>query len=235
MNRITSLQHPLVKHLVKLRKDRAYRYDQKSALIEGRKLASELKTKVMLTCREESITDPENQILVTPEIIEKISGMRSPEGIVAEVEMAELPMPKLSRLLVLDGINDPGNLGVLFRTALALGWDAVFLLDGCCDPYNDKALTAARGATFKLPFRQGDWSDLEKIIAPYNLKHYVADMKGQDPEKVGDEPLLLILGNEARGPSDESRRRSNAVTIPIDKKMESLNVAVAGGILMYML
>ena len=75
MNRITSLQHPLVKHLVKLRKDRAYRYDQKSALIEGRKLASELKTKVMLTCREESITDPENQILVTPEIIEKISGM----------------------------------------------------------------------------------------------------------------------------------------------------------------
>lgn len=78
------------------------------------------------------------------------------------------------RLLVLDGIQDPGNLGTLVRTAVAFQWDGVFLLPGCCDPFNEKALRASQGACFQLPIGTGLWSHLEIIRDRYQMNMYAA-------------------------------------------------------------
>lgn len=241
MKEIISLQHPLIKHLVKLRQNSDYRYDHHTALVEGVKMIKELaKThafKVVLATDPNFIPSEINaheKILVTEEVLNKTSGLSSPEGVLAEIILPPpVPLAKIDSLLVLDGINDPGNLGTLFRTALALGWGGIFLINDSCDPYNEKALRAARGATFRIPFQQGSWEEVAKIAASNQLNPLVADLKGDLPSKI-DRPLL-ILSNEAHGPTSQSHLKAAKVTVPMPGPMESLNVGIAGGILMYAL
>lgn len=90
------------------------------------------------------------------------------------------------RLLVLDGIQDPGNLGTLVRTAVAFQWDGVFLLPGCCDPFNEKALRASQGACFQLPIGTGLWSNLEIIRDRYQMNMYAAQ---QASSKINEETM----------------------------------------------
>ncbi len=240
MKTLSSLQHPLVKRLVQLRKERKARLREGSVVIEGRKLVVEnagLVRTLLTTGKETHLSLPENAeaFTVTPEIIQKISGVKSPEGILAEVEIPKLELPKqLRRLLVLENLNDPGNLGTLIRTSLAFGWDGVFLLGDCCDPYNDKAVRASKGAVFHLPIVSGDIKSLKTLLSELEISVLIADLEGQEVSKV---PMLsslaLVLGSEAHGPSDEVLSMGNAVTIPISQNLDSLNVAVAGGILLY--
>lgn len=241
---VTSLQHPLVKHLVKIRQNRDYRYEHQSLVIEGVKPVSEicplLHLKTLVVYDETLIPErakADEVLLVPEEILHKISGMQHTEGILAEVAMPRFVSLKgKRRILALDGINDPGNLGTLLRTALALGWDGVFLLENTCDPFNEKALRAARGATFHLALSNGSWKNLKDLIQDNKMLPLVADLRGNNPQDLPleHEKIVLILGNEATGPSAESERFQK-VTIPMQEEMESLNVAVAGGILMYML
>jgi TrmH family RNA methyltransferase len=133
---------------------------------------------------------------------------------------------------VLDRVADPGNLGTLLRSAQAFGWDGVYLIDGCCDPFNDKALRAAKGATFALPYAQGSFDRLQ-TLGSWQLM--VADLKGRPPEQVAvGGPLALVLGNEAAGVQEAIRKQGTAVTLPTAAAVDSLNVSVAGGILMYL-
>ena len=139
-------------------------------------------------------------------------------------------------------MQDPGNVGTLIRTALGLGWDAIFLIDGCCDPFNGKALRAARGATFRLPVLRGGGGTLQQWCEP-GLDVVVADAAENGP---GDQavavvpqadakagPVAIVLGSVA-GVSwpelDELDPR--VVTLEMHDGMESLNVAVAGALVM---
>lgn len=238
---ITSLQHPLIKHLVKLRQNRDYRYDHHTAVVEGVKMIKELAGNH--TFKVVMASDPtlipaeikaEQVIVVSEEVLLKTSGLSHPEGILGEIVLPKSEsLPKLNSLLVLDGINDPGNLGTLFRTALALNWEGIFLIQESCDPFNEKALRAARGATFKIPFKQGSWEEVALITKENNLTPCLADLKGDSPVKI-DRPLL-ILSNEAKGPSSQTVLKSKKIAIPMPGPMESLNVAIAGAILMYTL
>lgn len=239
---LSSLQHPLIKHFVKLRNDSAYRYESQSLVIEGVKPVQEIEPHLIrilytpdyayyaepFTCEKWEITDA---------ILKKMSGMVSPEGMIAEVELpAFSSLDQAHRVLALDGINDPGNMGTLIRTALALGWDAVYFLPGSCDPFNEKALRAARGAHFKMTLARGNAERLYQWIQRYQVRSLVADIKGEMPEKMtANEHRLLVLGNESHGASDAVRQFCQPVTIPMPGEMESLNVAVAGGILLYLL
>lgn len=244
MRKITSLQHPLVKRLVKLRSSKKARFEGRSIVVEGKNLIHDLCGSTL--AKTILVKDPsllsgrlkaEQVFEVSEEILAKISSVKAPEGI-----LAELPYPEqaslvgVNRLLVLDGVADPGNLGTLLRTAFALGWQGVYLLENCCDPFNDKALRAAKGATFRLPLRQGNWDDLDRIVKKEGLFPLCADLVGKKAEKfVNQEKILLVLGGEANGPSSETIKRCQQITIPMPGNMESLNVAVAGGILMYLL
>ncbi|MCP5491374.1 MAG: RNA methyltransferase [Chlamydiales bacterium] len=230
---ITSLQHPYVKHLVKLRINRKYRYEKNAIFIEGKKLLSELRLPLKtLIVREgeETSLQATTTYYVPSNVFEKISGVQAPEGIAAEIDMppfADLSQKK--RVLALDQINDPGNLGTLIRTALALGFDGVFLTENSVDPYNEKALRAAKGATFKIPLQIGD---LETFARSFHL--YIADLEGAPlPTVTFQTPAILLLGNEAQGISKEMQKNGISVTIPIMNQMESLNVAIAGSILMH--
>lgn len=243
MDKITSPTNPLVKHLTKLRKNKAYRKECRTALIEGKAVVTEL-------CAEQEplvilTTDPayahmlpaQKCYLTSPEILKKVCGSVNPEGLIAEIPQSIQPFPKkLQRLLILDGVADPGNFGTLLRTALALHWEGIFLLPGCCDPFNDKALRAAKGATFHLPIKEGDWKILSPLLQQHTLHPFAAELEGTLLENFSTEQgIALLLGNEAQGVSKESKNRCQAVTIPIAQEMESLNVSAAGAILMYAL
>lgn len=244
LKRLTSVQHPLVKHLVKLRQNRDYRYEQGTIVIEGIKMVGELSKRERLKCvvvqNEELIpknVHAEEIVLVTPEMMQKISGMQSPEGIVVEMSMPKsASLSGVKKLLVLDGLADPGNMGTLLRSALALGWDGAYVVNGSCDPYNEKALRAARGATFRLPIAQGAWSGLTPLLKNERLKPLLADLEGTPLDAVQLEGgVALVMGNEARGVSEEAKQQCTAVTIPMPGEMESLNVSIAGSIMMYVL
>lgn len=238
---ITSLQHPIVKHLVKLREDSQYRLEQRSLVLEGSKPIQEVQKhvkRIFYTASEQPIySSAAEEWVVTEGILKKISGLNSPEGIVAEVEMPlNANLDDCSFLVVLDCISDPGNMGTLLRTALAFGWEGVFILDGSCDHYNEKVLRAARGAHFKLPIRKGSVDDLQQLIKKQQYQVLIADLKGENPEAIpSTSKRILVLGNEAHGPLLELRRLGQLVSLPMKGEMESLNVAVAGGVLMYLL
>lgn len=239
---ITSLQHPLVKHLVKLRQESAYRYAQRSLLVEGSKPIQEIAPfiqKLIYTSSHAPLlkTKACEEWIVTDAMMQKISGMTNPEGVVAEARMPSFSsLEEAHSILALDGINDPGNLGTLMRTALALGWDGIYLLPTSCDPYNEKVLRAARGAHFKLALRQGTAEELKQLAQQQTFQCLVADLQGQPPEAFSAHlKTILVLGNEAHGASAAVQEFCVPVTISMKGEMESLNVAVAGGILLYLL
>ncbi len=244
MTEIRSLQHPLVKHLVKLRHNRDYREEHQTLVLEGVKMVTEVccsaAPKVLLVLDETLVppgVKPRELIVVSEEILSKISGTPSPEGVIAEVAMpAPASLKGKERLLALDGVNDPGNLGTLLRTAVTFGFEGLFLFHDCCDPYNDKALRAAKGATFRLPMWTGTWEELKELAASEKLTCYAADLQGTSVNEMAfPKKSILILGNEAHGLSRSVREGCQTVTIPQQGAMDSLNVAVAGGILMYLM
>ena len=221
---ITSLQNPLVKHLVKIRKERKYRESCSSVIIEGKKLIGELvpgiAVKHLLATKPSLIPEGVSEsvcYLVSHQILEKISGARSPEGIIAEVQMPqESAFDRFKKVVACDGVSDPGNLGTIIRTALALGWEGIYLLNNCCDPFNDKAIRAAKGATFRLPYRLGTEEDLAACIKKNNWRAISADLSGNHPgEFRSEEAILLILGSEAKGLSESIKTISCPVSIPM--------------------
>lgn len=241
---ITSLQNPLIKHLMHLRQNHDYRETHGTVVISGFKLVKEVSlhvpVKTLFVCDETLIPKEikaESIFIVSENVMQKASGLKNPNGILAEVEMPKhKSLNGLKKIVALDKISDPGNLGTILRTALALHWDGAFILEDSCDPYNDKALSAAKGATFRLPIASGSWKDLEKLIKENGLAAFAADLEGIPLNEIKHlDKMVLVLSHEAEGVSEEAAKRCDKVTIPISSDMESLNVAVAGGILMYVL
>jgi len=140
------------------------------------------------------------------------------------------------RILVLPGITDPGNLGTLLRSALAFGFGTVLLGDASCDPYNRKALRASMGAAFRLRLARADETAL-KELAGMNVAVLAAAMEegalraGRD--RIGTEAAALVLGNEYDGiPAAWRAACTAAIRIEVSPEVDSLNVAIAGSILM---
>lgn len=239
---ITSLQHPQVKHLVRLRENRKEREASQTVIIEGSNLIREIgrsqKLKLLV-----SVSDApkgllaDEVIMVSEAIMKKISGVQSPPDLLAVASLPKASSLKdCKRILAFDGVSDPGNMGTLLRSALALSWDGAFILKNSCDPFNDKAMRAAKGATFRLPLKFGTWDDLKKTIAANHLQPLVADMHGTAVSKIAkNERVLLVVCNEAHGLSSEASEVCEKVSVPMTGTMESLNVAAAGAILMYAL
>ncbi len=235
---ITSLQHPVVKKLVKLREDRSFRHSLNTLLIVGNSVVQEVAKnrpiKTLISLQPLALKADE-KLIGSAAVIQKIIGHKTDDLIAAEVE---LPPPgdldNCQRLVVLEGLGDPGNVGTIFRTALALGWYGVFVMHGSADPYNDKALRASRGAPLFLPWKEGSWEDLKAWISSRKAQVIVADTKGTElSEMKFSVPVCLILGHETRGPSATALKLGSPVTIPMKHEVESLNVSAAAAILLY--
>ena len=235
---LTSLQHPLVKKLVKLRENRDFRREEGTILLVGKTVIQEIaphcQIKTLISTKPLSLK-AETSLLATPDVLQKIIGHKTDDLMAAEVITPSFnDFRNCKMLLLLDGLSDPGNIGTIFRTALALGWDGILVIQGSADPYNDKALRAARGAPLVLPWKEISWEDADTFIKESNLQVVFADIKGTPLSKMKfSMPLLLILGHETRGPSQNARSLGAPVTIPMKGSMESLNVASAASILLY--
>lgn len=231
--RISSLQHPSVQHWADLVKKRSYREEVRSVLVSGEKLVRELARyvplKTLITSFEEDALPAEERFLVTEGILKKITGLGTPDGYAAVVPLPpSQDLSSLRYLLILDQIADPGNLGTLLRTAYALGWEGIVATPGTVDFFNDKALRAAKGATFRLPL---SCATPEEIIS-WGKTIYVADVEGKPlAQSAFQPPLALVLSNEARGPKHWVHGQK--IHIPMSQDAESLNVASAGAILLY--
>ena len=165
-----------------------------------------------------------------------------PQGILAIAEapsltLAELTVPPTARLLVLDGIQDPGNVGTLVRTAAAMGACAVIALPGTADLWNAKAVRSAVGAQFRVPALHAESAEFLAWIGASNMELWGTAADGED---VGAAPkcarLAIAVGNEGAGLSDDVRAAcSRLIALPMAAGVESLNVAVAAGITLYAL
>jgi len=166
----------------------------------------------------------------------------SPQGILAVAEIPDQPLASLTlaeraRIVVLDAVQDPGNVGTILRTAAALGSDAVVAMPGTVDLWNAKVVRSAMGALFHSPAIISTWSELDTFRATHALAVWGADASGT-PLEVLTPParLALVVGNEGAGLSAEGQARvEQSVSLPIRSTVESLNVAVATGILLYQL
>ena len=236
---ITSLQHPLIKHLIKLRQSSTYRQEAQSLFIVGKKMILERKFLKSLFIAEDQPPPPclfFDQLYTIPKsFFKKISGVNSPEPFAAEVT---LPLPSSlvnkQKILALDGVQDPGNVGTLIRTALALGFDGLFLVKGSADLFNEKVLRAAKNAAFNIPYQIGSQSSLWELIQTGGFFPYAGDLKGRDPSKMSfSKPLVLILSHEGQGLSKQTKEKATLLSIDMVNEVESLNVAISGGILMY--
>jgi RNA methyltransferase, TrmH family len=164
----------------------------------------------------------------------------SPQGVIG---IAEVPTRSLDDLggdwkgivLVLDGVQDPGNVGTILRTAAALGATATVALPGTVDLWNAKVVRSAMGAHFKHPAFSSTWDALDAFRARSGAPLLATDAKGSAaPARTGR--ALLVVGNEGAGISDAARQRADKLlSIPIAADVESLNVAVATGILLHLL
>lgn len=239
-NKITSLQHPIVKELVSLRQNKEDRQNTNTVLVMGKKmildLAPRFPIKMLFLLEGTSLlVKAEKTFSITEPILKKITGLENPDGYAAVFPLPqEQDLSEKKTLIVLNNLSDPGNLGTLFRSALGLGWEGIFLTPGTVDPCNDKALRAAKGATFHMPYSFASEEEILQIAANKNMTIYVAALKGQNVKNISFKaPFLLVLGNEGAGPAASFLKRGTQVSIPMSSDIESYNVATAGSILMY--
>ncbi len=166
----------------------------------------------------------------------------SPQGVlaIAEIptrELEHLVVPPRARLVLLDAVQDPGNVGTILRTAAALGASAVLALPGTVDLWNAKVVRSAMGTGFHIPALSCTWDELDAFRVRDSIACWGADAGGRPlGELTPPQQLALIVGNEGAGLSPESLGRVDLLaSLPISSAVESLNVAVATGILLYQL
>lgn len=172
---------------------------------------------------------------VSAEVMRHISDTETPQGVVGVVAKPDPTLPAApERLLILDQIRDPGNLGTLLRTAAAAEVDGVVLAPGCVDAYNTKALRAGMGAHFRVTVIDCDWGRIADLC--HDLTVYIADMQGDVTYDAANwsAAWALIIGSEAHGTSPDAERIGDQrVYIPMAADSESLNAAIAAGILLF--
>jgi RNA methyltransferase, TrmH family len=176
--------------------------------------------------------------IVTEEISNSLSDTEAPQGIYAVCRQVQIEIPNAKTYLLIDAVQDPGNLGTMIRTADAAGIDAVVVGKGSVDVYNSKVLRSAQGSHFHLPILRGDLDDwIEKLHAK-NISVYGTALEGASAytDISTEDSFALLVGNEGSGVTEELLEKTTAnLYIPIYGKSESLNVAVATGILLYFL
>jgi TrmH family RNA methyltransferase len=251
---ITTLHNPEIQAVRKLQVQAKARRQRQEFVIEGVRLAEEAQQSGWpahvvffagkLDERGRAVVDAFSAQGVATEqisdaVMKAISQTQTPQGILAVLAQQTLPIPSSPDfLLILDELRDPGNLGTILRTAAAAGTQAVVLAPGCTDPWSPKVVRSAMGAHFHLPLISQSWREIRQTLkySVGDLMVYLADSAAGSPYAQVDfrSPLALIVGGEAAGAGQGSFLLADArVHIPMPGGAESLNVAIAAGILLF--
>jgi TrmH family RNA methyltransferase len=183
-------------------------------------------------------------LLVSRELLNSILDTETPQPVAALVEPPDWtwahvlrPTKKTAALVVvLAGVQDPGNLGTILRSAEAFGADGVLSLPGTVTAWNQKALRASAGSLFRLPMLATSVDECFLRLREASIKTYTTALRGASPADAADlvEPVALVIGNEGNGvPEEIAALTDGAITIPCPGPVESLNAAVAAGVLLY--
>lgn len=239
--KITSLENQQIKKFASLSKKK-YRDEYNLFFVEGIKSVKEAinwgqDIECILYCPDMIDYDLEvSGIEVSKEILCKISDTISPQGIIAVLKIKEKSLDVLKgkkRVLFLDKVQDPGNVGTIIRTADAFGFDGIVLSKECADLYSPKVVRSTMGSMFHLPIVKD--VNVEELKA-LNMKMYSSSLQAkQDIRSIKVEDCsILVIGNEGNGISNETKEVTDEfIKIEMPGNAESLNASIAAGILMY--
>ena len=252
---IESQSNPRIKQVFKLLNKKRERCDSRTFVCEGKRIVSDIpRSRIKELYISESRADEVSALflngdipaeIVSDAVMRKLSDTMNPQGLLAVVEMPKWEASDIMGengaaplVLILENISDPGNLGTIFRVAEAAGVTGLILSKDTTDVYAPKVVRATMGSIFRMPFVIAE--DLYAAIEglkKQSLRVLAATLSGEDLYEAGDfgAPTAFVLGNEGHGVTEETIGRCDGcVTIPmVSERLESLNVAMAAGILSY--
>ena len=246
MQTITSRQNPLFQTIRKLNSSASFRRQKGLFVGEGPKLlgeavkwGAEIETVVSVPGAALPELGVSQRVETPADVLRSLCDTETPQGVLFTCRLPDTALPdKLSpgRYLVLDGVQDPGNLGTVWRTADALGAAGVLLTGACADPFSPKAVRATMGACFRLPVWKGEPGEVAELLKKSGLPLYATALR-EDTVDVRSADLsqaAVVIGSEGRGVSAELLALSEkTLKIPMEAKCESLNAAVAAAVVLW--
>ena len=243
MERISSRKNPLLQQVRKLLSSRKERESTGLFVADGTKLLSEavkwwpgLVTVILSDGVEADVPEHVRVVSVPKDVMESISPMQTPQGALFLCRLPEkkafLPKPGM---VLLDGIQDPGNLGTILRTADALQIP-VALLEGCADPFSHKVVRASMGAVFRNPPVQTTWEQVQEACGKAGIPVAVTALsdRAEDIRTAALSKMAVVIGSEGQGVRKEILQSAQAeLIIPMNENCESLNAAIAAAIVMW--
>ena len=248
---ITSRHNPLCAHLRKLASSRAYREETGEFLCDSPKLLREAELwgvdirAILYTEGADAGPFAQRQgpaprmVQVSESVMASVSPMKTPQGVVFSCRLTSPRLPEKlepGRYLVLDGVQDPGNVGTILRTADAFDCGPVFLLSGCADLYNPKTVRAAMGVHFRRCVHQCSLEELSGLLEKSGVPLYATALR-EDTADVREVDLgncAVVIGSEGRGVSQEVLSLCRkTIKIPMSSRCESLNAAVAAAVVLW--
>lgn len=254
---ITAKSNSQLKYLATLLKKRSVREEDHVFVCEGRKMFFEILTQrpemlvksywserglAGLEAAERELLAACDWEIVSDDAFDAVAETVTPQGVLAVVRMPQYTLAPMltaenARLLVLERLQDPGNLGTILRTAEAAGMSGVILSADSVDAFNPKVVRSTMGAIFRVPFLYADdWEETLDALKGAGVTLYAAHLQGSVPytEPSYEGRCAILIGNEANGLTEETTERADVrIRIPMEGAAESLNAAVAAAILMY--
>ena len=241
--RITARKNPLLQQVRRLLNSRKERQQTGLCVADGTKLLEEavrwwqgLDTVILSDGVEADVPQGVRLVRVPEDVMASISPMQTPQGALFQCRLPEKQefIPQKG-ILLLDGIQDPGNLGTILRTADALGV-TVALLEGCADPYSHKVVRASMGAVFRTPVVQTTWAEAKDKLQQLDIPVAVTALseRAQDIRNADIGNMAVVIGSEGQGVRQEILSSARAeLIIPMSDHCESLNAAIAAAIVMW--
>ena len=247
MERITARTNPLMQHMKKLGSDAAYRRETGLFLCDSPKLLGEAvrwgAEIVEVALSEDMTLDTlpkcERMVQIPRDVMASISPMKTPQGALFTCRLPHSALPeKLTgrRYVVLDGVQDPGNVGTILRTLDAFDFDGLLLLEGCADPWSVKTTRASMGAVFRRHIYTLTAEELFPLLQRSDLPLYGTALREDtvDAREADLRRCAIAIGSEGRGLSEGVLARCDkTLKIPMSPRCESLNAAVAAAVLLW--
>ncbi len=241
--RITSRKNPLLQQVKKLLSSRKAREEAGLFVSDGVKLLQEavrwchgLDTVILSDGVEAYVPEGVRTVIVPADVMESISPMATPQGALFLCRLPEnKPFTAKPGMLLLDGIQDPGNLGTILRTADALEIP-VALLEGCADPYSHKVVRSSMGAVFRMNICQTTWTEVKEACEKAGIPVAVTALndKAKDLRDAPINTMAVVIGSEGQGVRKEIMEQAEkSLIIPMNPNCESLNAAIASAIVMW--
>ncbi len=241
--RITGRKNPLLQQVRRLLNSKKEREAEGLFVADGTKLLAEavkwwpgLDTVILADGVEAVVPENVRLVRVPADVMESISPMQTPQGALFLCRLPEeTPFMPQPGMLLLDGIQDPGNLGTILRTADALDVPVV-LLERCADPYSHKVVRASMGAVFRKPVWQATWEQAQKACMAAGIPVAVTALssRAEDIRKADISGAAVVIGSEGQGVRSQILQSAQReLIIPMNPNCESLNAAVAAAIVMW--